>query len=90
MPSGMPRRRTGKGPPVTGGNKLRTSDFRSCRRHRVLPAAAPRMATAQPAERQAASSQGAVDSHRLDRVLGTTGREAAACQRPKRKSHSRG
>ena len=60
----------------------RASDWR----YRVMPAPAPRVATEDPLQCQPASGKRAVGSKRLQGILRTRGREAAAPQRSEEKS----
>src|SRR5262245_53453080 len=50
-------------------------------RNRVVAFAAPRMAAADPPQRQPAAAAGAVDPHRVQRVTRTARREPAARRR---------
>jgi hypothetical protein len=65
-------------------------DFRLNEWHWIMPAAAPRMATADPLHRQPASSQRAVLAKSIERVFRATRREPAATQRPKQDRLGRG
>ena len=82
-----PRRAHRRAAPDFG---LQTLDFRLCGRHRIMPAAAPRMATPNPLQRQPASRQRAVVTQRRQRVFRTARREPATPQRPEKERLGRG
>ena len=78
------------GLPMPRGIGFQISDFGFAAWDRILAAAAPGMAAADPADSQAPALQRAVRLDRAQRVFGTARREAAAPQGPEQQGLRRG